>query len=92
MQAAHAAIEHAYQYGRPADDHPSYIHLCIRDRQRLEQLRYALNGAGISTAEFHEPYQEWGLTAISCLLTEESRHHLKGLQLWRLPTQEKEAA
>jgi hypothetical protein len=88
VQAAHAAIEHAYQYGRPADHHPSYIHLVIRDQQKLMQLRDVLHATGIQTAEFHEPYQDWGLTAISCCLTENERHLLKGLQLWKLPTQE----
>ena len=90
VQAGHSAIEHAYQYGRPVDNHPSYIHLTIRDKNRLEQLRSTLNEQGISTAEFHEPYQDWGLTAISCLVTEEQRIHLKGLQLWKLPTQKEE--
>jgi len=92
VQAAHAAIEHAYAFGRPVDHHPSYIHLTIRDKFRLEKLRHVLNDAGIETAEFHEPYQDWGLTAISCVLTEDQRFLLKGLQLWRLPTQELEAA
>ena len=87
IQAGHSALEYAYQYGRPSDHHPSYIHLTIRDKAQLEKLRAALNLAGYSTAEFHEPYQNWGLTAISCLLTEETRHVLKGLQLWKLPTQ-----
>jgi hypothetical protein len=92
IQAGHAAIEHAYQYGRPVDHHPSYIHLTIRDKFRLESLRDTLHAAGIKTAEFHEPYKDWGLTAISCLLTEDQRHLLKGLQLWKLPTQEEVAA
>jgi hypothetical protein len=87
VQAAHAAIEHAYLHGRPVDRHPSYIHLTIRDKHRLEQLRSSLHDLGIPTAEFHEPYQNWGLTAIACLLTEDQRHYLKGLQLWKLPTQ-----
>ena len=87
MQAAHAAIEHAYQHGRPADHHPSYIHLTIRDKRRLEQLRACLQAAGHGTAEFHEPYQDWGLTAISTCLREEDRHLLHGLPLWRAPTQ-----
>lgn len=90
MQAAHAAIEHAYQYGRPSDFHPSYIHLTVRDQQQLIALRARLQDLGIGTAEFHEPYQEWGLTAIACILTEEQRPLLKGLQLWRLPTQQGE--
>lgn len=91
MQAAHAAIEHAYLFGRPADFHPSYIHLTVRDQQQLEKLRARLQSAGIGTSEFHEPYQDWGLTAIACCLNESQRHLLKGLPLWRLPTQEIEA-
>lgn len=87
MQAAHAAIEHAYLYGRPADHHPSYIHLTVRDKHALEKLRSALEYAGIATSEFSEPYKDWGLTAIACLLTEDQRALLKGLQLWKLPTQ-----
>ncbi len=90
MQAAHAAIEHAYQYGRPSDFHPSYIHLTVRDQLQLTALRASLQGLGIETAEFHEPYQDWGLTAIACILTEEQRPLLKGLQLWRLPSQQRE--
>lgn len=88
VQASHAAVEYAYCYGRPADHHPSYIHLTIRDKTQLENLRARLHESGIKTAEFHEPYKDWGLTAIACQLTEENRHHLKKLQLWRLPTQE----
>lgn len=91
MQAAHAAIEHAYSFGRPADHHPSYIHLTVRDQTALIKLRARLQSAGIGTSEFHEPYQDWGLTAIACCLAEEHRHLLKGLPLWRLPTQEIEA-
>lgn len=87
IQAGHAAIEHAYTYGRPVDHHPSYIHLTIKNKSQLESLRQRLNDAGIRTAEFHEPYLDWGLTAISCILTEDQRHLTKGLQLWRLPTQ-----
>lgn len=69
------------------DHHPSYIHLTIKNKSQLESLRQRLNDAGIRTAEFHEPYLDWGLTAISCILTEDQRHLTKGLQLWRLPTQ-----
>ena len=82
IQAGHAALEYAYENGRPSDGHPSYIHLSIRDKVRLEQLRDVLNEQGIATSEFHEPYQDWGLTAISCLLTEDQRNHLSHLQLW----------
>lgn len=75
-------------YGRPADHHSSFIHLVIRDKSALEGLRQKLHDAGIPTSEFCEPYQNWGLTSISCLLTEDQRYLLKGLQLWKLPTQE----
>jgi len=88
IQAAHAGIEFAYQYGRPADHHSSYIHLTVRNKEHLEHLCAQLLACGQRTAEFHEPYQDWGLTAIATILTEENRHLLKGLQLWRLPTQE----
>jgi len=89
VQAGHAAIEHAYTYGRPPDDHPSYIHLSTKDKDSLAALKSELHAQNINTAEFHEPYMDWGLTAIACVLTEENRHHLKGLKLWRLPTQGK---
>lgn len=68
--------------------HPSYIHLTCRNQQELTELRARLHERGIRTAEFHEPYKDWGLTAISCCLTEEQRHLLHGFPLWRLPTQE----
>jgi hypothetical protein len=84
IQAAHAGIEHAYQHGRPDDHHPSYIHLSLRDKPKLEQLKSRLEAQGIATAEFHEPYQDWGLTAIACLLTESQRHHLADLRLWSI--------
>ena len=88
IQGCHAAIEYAYLHGRPADHHPSYIHITVRDQRQLEMIRARLQSAGINTSEFHEPYQDWGLTAIACCIPEEQRHLLKGLQLWRLPTQE----
>lgn len=84
IQAAHAGIEHAYLYGRPADQsHPSYIHLTIPNKVQLEQLREELNSSGILTSEFHEPYQNWGLTAIACLLTESQRKMMSHLKLWK---------
>lgn len=85
-------MEHAYTHGRPSDHHPSYIHLTLRDQVTLRELHDTLNQAGIPTAAFHEPYQDWGLTAIACLLTEEQRSLLKGLPLWKLPTQMEVAA
>lgn len=83
IQACHAAIEYARLFMSREQDHPSFIHLTIRDKAQLEQLRHELNSSGIETSEFHEPYQDWGLTAIACLLTESQRHLLSHLSLWR---------
>lgn len=88
IQAAHAGIEFARLFMSESTIHPSYIHLTARNQEHLELLRARLQASGISTAEFHEPYQDWGLTAIACCLNECQRHLLKGLPLWRLPTQE----
>lgn len=83
MQAAHSAMEHAYLYGRPEDYHPSYIHLTSKDKDSLATLKFKLHAKGIPTSEFHEPYMNWGLTSISCLLTEDQRHMLSDLKLWK---------
>lgn len=87
IQAGHAAIEYAYRFGRPADHHPSLIYLTAHDKNELEKIRARLHDAQIQTAEFHEPYKDWGLTSIGCILDEDSRHLLSGSPLWRLPTQ-----
>lgn len=80
-------MEYCYEHGRPPDGHPSYIHLTAKTKADLEKLKVKLEAAGILTSEFHEPYQDWGLTSISCCISEEQRHLLKNYQLWRLPTQ-----
>ncbi len=83
IQAGHAAVEYAFSYGRPPDHHPSYVHLTIRDKEDLLGLQQMLHSEGFPTSEFHEPYKDWGLTAISCLLTEEHRALLSHLRLWK---------
>lgn len=83
IQAGHAAIEHAYTYGRPKCHHPSYIHLSAESKEHLARLKGELHSLDIQTAEFHEPYEDWGLTAIACVLDESNRHILKSLPLWR---------
>lgn len=88
IQAAHSAIEYARLFMTNESIHPSYIHLTVKNKLELEKLRAKLQAADIPTSEFHEPYLDWGLTSISCCLNEDQRHLLKGLQLWRLPTQE----
>jgi hypothetical protein len=87
VQAAHAAIEYARLFMGSETDHPSYIHLTVRDRADLIRVRSLLSDAGPGTAEFHEPHDGWGLTAVAVLLGEGQRHLLRGLPLWRLPTQ-----
>ena len=52
-------------------------------QQELIELRSYLQGHGIQTTEFHEPYKDWGLTAISALLVDGERHLLMDLPLWR---------
>ena len=84
MQAAHAALEHAYIFGRPKDVHPSYVHLSVPDKEHLIKLETKLQNLGIECSEFHEPYKDWGLTAIAVLLTESERHLLSNLPLWRI--------
>lgn len=85
IQAAHAGIEYARLF--TINSSPSYINLTARDKHELESIRARLHEAGFSTSEFHEPYKNWGLTSIACLLSEEDRHLLHGFPLWRLPTQ-----
>ena len=83
IQAGHAAVEYAYTFGRPPDHHPSYVHLTIRDKKDLLDLQKMLQSEGFNTSEFQEPYKEWGLTAITCQLTEEERPLLAHLPLWK---------
>jgi hypothetical protein len=84
VQATHAALEHTYLYGKPKSGHPSYIHLTTKDKVGLAVLKVKLAAAGIATSCFYEPHRDWGLTAIACCLTEEQRHHLSNLNLWRI--------
>lgn len=87
IQATHAAIEYARLFMTSESIHPSYIHLTTHDKFELESIRARLHSAGLSTAEFFEPYKDWGLTAIACTLDEDTRYLLRGFPLWRLPTQ-----
>lgn len=77
-------MEYCYQYGRSPDFHPSFIHLTAKDKDALLELKSKLNAAGIQTAEFHEPYSDWGLTSISCCLSEDQRGMLSHLKLWSI--------
>jgi hypothetical protein len=60
---------YAYSYGRPPDHHPSTRspdHFATED---LLGLQPCCNPKD-SIRQFHEPYKDWGLTAISCQPTE----------------------
>ena len=83
IQAGHAALEYAYQNGRSPDHHPSYIKLTIRNKDELVEFQEYLKSLGIKTSYFNEPYKNWGLTAIACCLSEEQRHLVKNLPLWK---------
>lgn len=76
-------MEHCYQYGRTPDQHPSYIHLTCKDKSYLQEFKAYLHSQGIATSEFHEPYSNWGLTAIACAIPEDKRHLFAHLKLWR---------
>lgn len=83
IQAGHAAIEYAYEHGRPPDGHPSYIHLSVKKKEDLESLIEYLKENDIKFSFFEEPYMNWGLTAIACCLPESKKHILKHLPLWK---------
>lgn len=82
IQAAHAAIEYALEHTQSVTQHPSYIHLSALDKNHLLNIKMFLNQHGVSYCEFYEPYDNWGLTALSCFLSAEEKHLLAHLPLW----------
>jgi Peptidyl-tRNA hydrolase PTH2 len=84
IQLAHAATEHAYRFGRPIDHHPSFVALAVKDKEELQVLQKKLEQAGLPTAEFTEPYNNWGLTAVSCSVLQEQRFLFAEHKLWSL--------
>lgn len=66
------------------DQHPSLVFISTKSQQHL---LYALDLAreqGIEAYEFHEPYQNWGLTAFACApITADRRHAFSHFKLWR---------
>lgn len=85
IQATHSAIEYALKFG-PLAEHPTFIHVQVNDKIELEDLCQVLVRANINISIFSEPFQQWGLTSISCLLTSEERYLLKHLPLWAIKT------
>jgi hypothetical protein len=83
IQATHAALALAYATGPPEEGHPSLVHLVQGPDQSLEELLTTLQEQGVAVEKFEESYRDWGLTAIACYLTENQRHLLANLTLWR---------
>ena len=72
------------KHGPSPDGHPSIIFLGTKDKQELESALDQARSHGLKTFEFHEPYQNWGLTSFACEpIPEEKRHLFSNFQLWR---------
>jgi len=86
VQASHACIAravHANEYDMPYGfkDH-NLVFLTVANKAELRHVQSGLEEAGYHVSEFLEPYNRWGLTAISVLLTDDTRHILSDLPLW----------
>jgi hypothetical protein len=66
------------------DNHPSLVFLSTNSKQELESALDHAREHGINTYEFHEPYQNWGLTAFACEpIPASKREAFSNFQLWR---------
>lgn len=84
IQAAHAALELGIKYGPSPDGHPSLVFLETKSSAELHEALLTMASRGIQTFQFHEPYQDWGLTAFACEpIPEHNRRLFKDFQLWR---------
>lgn len=84
IQAGHAVLEAGIQHGPSPDGHPSLIYLEARDQEQLLEAKAHAEAAGLRTFPFHEPYQDWGLTAFACEpIPQDKRALFKGFNLWR---------
>lgn len=82
IQATHAAIELAKSVGVEIKN-PNLVHVTCRDGPELKTIAATLRSNNIRVFEFEEPYNNWGLTSISCLLGGEQRLLLSHLPLWK---------
>jgi hypothetical protein len=84
IQAGHAALELGLKHGPSLDGHPSLVYLDTSNKQELEAALDYVHSQGLKTYEFHEPYQDWGLTAFA---VEPLEHHQRSIfshfKLWR---------
>jgi hypothetical protein len=83
IQATHAALNLAYSTG-PPDSHPALVHLTVESQEELSSLMQKLQQLGVQIASFHEPYKDWGLTALAAYLKPEQSKILSQLPLWTL--------
>ena len=66
------------------DHHPSLIFISTKSEAELQQALAYARSQGLSTYEFHEPYQDWGLTAFACEpIPDHLRKAFSNYQLWR---------
>jgi len=84
VQAAHAAVEHAYIFGRPANHHPTLVHVTVEDKTELYAWLTYLTSISLNCSSFEEPHKNWGLTAIACSVPSDLRALFKHLPLWKI--------
>ena len=85
IQAAHAQLEYVRRFGPAFDEHPTFIFLTAKDTNQLAVTYFILNLSGIKVHHFSDPDYDWGqLTAIAAVLSEEDRHLLSDLPLWKV--------
>lgn len=66
------------------DQHPSLIFISTKSKDQLIDALYYAREHGIDAYEFHEPYQDWGLTAFACApITAQQREAFSNFKLWR---------
>lgn len=81
IQATHAALGVAHLVN---PDKIHLVHLTCPSKEDLKELRNKLQSHEVEVYSFHEPYDDWELTAISCALDSTKRHLLASLPLWTL--------
>lgn len=88
IQSAHAQLEFARLYPEVlAEEHPPFVWLSVFNQIDLLVLKSMLRSENVTVAEFHDPdYQGYNPSAIACLLPEEKRYLLSGLDLMQFHT------
>jgi len=85
IQSAHAQLEYIRQHSPVFDEHPTFIFLSAKDASELAVTYFILYFSGIKVQHFNDPDYDWGqLTAIAAVVSEEDRHLLRNLPLWKV--------